>query len=167
MQFDYEINPSLVKENNNDITIKLIIKETFGDKRTYINNIYLYENINAFQNQIMPNMEPIKEEESNSMIYLRESREKVLTKNVKEIDTIEENKDNINNEESQSLISDSDLSEKYNNNKEKKDDIKNNERYLNENENEILMEMNKQINIMLEKENMKENQQDNEIGIIP
>ena len=164
LQFDYEINPSLVKENNNDITIKLIIKETFGDKRTYINNIYLYENINAFQNQIMPNMEPIKEEESNSMIYLRESREKVLTKNVKEIDTIEENKDNINNEESQSLISDSDLSEKYNNNKEKKDDIKNNERYLNENENEILMEMNKQINIMLEKENMKENQQDNEIG---
>ena len=111
--------------------------------------------------KILTSMEPIKEEDSNSMIYLRESRERVLTKNVKEIDTIEENKDNINNEESQSLISDSDLSEKYNNNKEKKDDIKNNERYLNENENEILMEMNKQINIMLEKENMKENQQDN------
>ena len=173
LQFDYEINPSLVKDNTYDIIIKLIIKETFGDKRTYINNIYLYENINMLQKQLMPNMEPIKEEDSNSMIYLRESREKVLTKNVKGIDTIKENTNNINNEESESLISDSDLSEKYNNNKDnknielndkKKDNIKNNERYLNDNENEILMEMNKQINLMLEKENMKDIQQDNEIS---
>ena len=176
LQFDYDINPSLVKDNICDIIIKLIIKETFGDKRTYINNIYLYENINLMQKQLMPNMEPIKEEDSNSMIYLRESRERVLIKNVKEINTIEENKNNnINNEESDSLISDSDLSEKYNkdNNKDsnknmeindiKKNEVKNNERYLNDNENEILMEMNKQINIMLEKENMN-NIQDNEIS---
>ena len=178
LQFDYEINPSLVKDNISDIIIKLIIKETFGDKRTYINNIYLYENINLIQKDLMPNMEPIKEEDSNSMIYLRESRERVFTKNFKEINTIQENKNNkINNDESDSLISDSDLSEKYNkeNNKDggnknieinniKKTEMKNNDRYLNENENEILMEMNKQINIMLEKENMNNIQQENEIS---
>ena len=178
LQFDYEINPSLVKDNISDIIIKLIIKETFGDKRTYINNIYLYENINLIQKDLMPNMEPIKEEDSNSMIYLRESRERVFTKNFKEINTIQENKNNkINNDESDSLISDSDLSEKYNkeNNKDggnknieinniKKTELKNNDRYLNENENEILMEMNKQINLMLEKENMNNIQQENEIS---
>ena len=170
LQFDYEINPSLIKENISDIIIKLIIKETFGDKRTYINNIYLYENINLNQNNLLTNMEPIKEEDSNSLIYLRESREKVLNKNVKEMNTIEEKKEKNNSEESQSLISDSDLSEKYNNKKENKDEnkinnnIKNNDRYLNENENEILMEMNKQINLMLEKEEMKDIQQDNELS---
>ena len=170
LQFDYEINPSLIKENISDIIIKLIIKETFGDKRTYINNIYLYENINLNQNNLLTNMEPIKEEDSNSLIYLRESREKVLNKNVKEMNTIEKKKEKNNSEESQSLISDSDLSEKYNNKKENKDEnkinnnIKNNDRYLNENENEILMEMNKQINLMLEKEEMKDIQQDNELS---
>jgi len=173
LQFDYEINPALIKENISDIIIKLIIKETFGDKRTYINNIYLYENINLNQNNLLTNMEPIKEEDSNSLIYLRESREKVLNKNVKEMNTIEEKKEKINSDESQSLISDSDLSEKYNNKKENKDEnkinnnIKNNDRYLNENENEILMEMNKQINLMLEKEEkeeMKDIQQDNELS---
>ena len=41
LQFDYEFNPSLIKENKADFIIKLIIKETFGDKRTYINNIFL------------------------------------------------------------------------------------------------------------------------------
>ena len=173
LQFDYEINPALIKENISDIIIKLIIKETFGDKRTYINNIYLYENININQNNLLTNMEPIKEEDSNSLIYLRESREKVLNKNVKEMNTIEEKKEKINSDESQSLISDSDLSEKYNNKKENKDEnkinnnIKNNDRYLNENENEILMEMNKQINLMLEKEEkeeMKDIQQDNELS---
>ena len=173
LQFDYEINPALIKENISDIIIKLIIKETFGDKRTYINNIYLYENINLNQNNLLTNMEPIKEEDSNSLIYLRESREKVLNKNVKEMNTIEEKKEKINSDESQSLISDSDLSEKYNNKKDNKDEnkinnnIKNNDRYLNENENEILMEMNKQINLMLEKEEkeeMKDIQQDNELS---
>ena len=174
LQFDYEFNPSLIKENKADFIIKLIIKETFGDKRTYINNIFLYENINLTQKKLMTNMEPIKEEDSNSMIYLRESRERTRTKTIKEINTIEENQYNINNEQSHSLLSDSDLSEKYNNkinkdnelNEIKDRNIKNNERYLhdNENENEILMEMNKQINLMLEKEEMKDIQQDNELS---
>lgn len=173
LQFDYELNPPLV-ENKFGFVIKLIIKETFGDKRTYINNIYLYENINNInitQKKLMTNMETIKEEDSNSAIYLRESREKIITKNIKEIDTIEENKDKINSDESQSLISDSDLTEKYNNKKNKErneiksENIKNNERYNeNDNENDILFEMNKQINLMLEKDEMKDIQQENEIS---
>jgi len=173
LQFDYELNPPLV-ENKFDFVIKLIIKETFGDKRTYINNIFLYENINNIniaQKKLMTNMETIKEEDSNSAIYLRESREKIITKNIKEIDTIEENKDKINSDESQSLISDSDLTEKYNNKKNKErneiksENIKNNERYNeNDNENDILYEMNKQINLMLEKDEMKDIQQENEIS---
>ena len=180
LQFDYETNPALKKENISDIIIKLIIKETFGDKRTYINNIYLYDNINLCQKKLMTNMETIKEEESNSMIYLRESREKtVINKNLKEMNNIEEeNKNKINSGESQSLLSDSDLSEKYNNNINNKvinKDIElnkiqinsnnnNNDRYSNENENDLLMEMNKQINLMLEKDEMKDIQQENELS---
>ena len=180
LQFDYETNPALKKENINDIIIKLIIKETFGDKRTYINNIYLYDNINLCQKKLMTNMETIKEEESNSMIYLRESREKiVINKNLKEMNNIEEeNKNKINSGENQSLLSDSDLSEKYNNNINNKvinKDIElnkiqinsnnnNNDRYSNENENDLLMEMNKQINLMLEKDEMKDIQQENELS---
>jgi len=172
LQFDYELNPPLIKENKLDLIIKLIIKETFGDKRTYINNIYLYENINLAQNKIMTNMEIIKEEDPNSIVYLRESREKVITKNIKEVNNINENKDKINSDESQSLISDSDLSEKYNNKKNKQielneiknESIKNNDRYFNDNENELLIEMNKQINLMLEKDEIKDIHQENEIS---
>ena len=177
LQFDYELNPSFIKEKKVDIIIKLIIKETFGDKRTYINNIFLYENINIGQKTLITNMETIKEEDSNSMIYLRESRERARTKDIKEMNTIEENKENIKSEDSHSLISDSDLSEKYNkkndnkdnefNNEIKNDSIKNNDRYMNdnnENENEILMEMNKQINLMLEKDEIKDIQPDNELS---
>ena len=172
LQFDYELNPPLIKENKLDLIIKLIIKETFGDKRTYINNIYLYENINLSQNKLMTNMEIIKEEDPNSIVYLRESREKVITKNIKEVNDINENKDKINSDESQSLISDSDLSEKYNNKKNKQielneiknESIKNNDRYFNDNENELLIEMNKQINLMLEKDEIKDIHQENEIS---
>ena len=174
LQFDYELNPPLIKENKLDLIIKLIIKETFGDKRTYINNIYLYENINLTQNKLMTNMETIKEEDPNSIIYLRESREKVITKNIKEFNNANVNKDKINSDESQSLISDSDLSEKYNNKKNKEiglnevknESIKNNDRYFNDNdnENELLMEMNKQINLMLEKDELKDIHQENELS---
>ena len=71
----------LITENNNYI-IKLIIKETYGDKRTYINNIYLYENIDYMNPGIINTIntiETIKEEEdSSSIFYLRESRERTL-----------------------------------------------------------------------------------------
>ena len=172
LQLDEENDTNFLNTENNNYIIKILIKETFGDKRTYINNIYLYENINLSQNKLMTNMEIIKEEDPNSIVYLRESREKVITKNIKEVNNINENKDKINSDESQSLISDSDLSEKYNNKKNKQielneiknESIKNNDRYFNDNENELLIEMNKQINLMLEKDEIKDIHQENEIS---
>ena len=43
----------LTPKFNDNYTINLIIKETYGDKRTYINNLYLYENIDFFGLNIM------------------------------------------------------------------------------------------------------------------
>ena len=84
-ELDYITTKDINNNNNNDLIIKLIIKETFGDKRTYINNLYLYDDINLVGKQLLTSMEPIKEEDSNSMIYLRESRERTLPKsNAKE-----------------------------------------------------------------------------------
>ena len=86
LQLDDDSDYILTKDMyNNDLMLKLIIKETFGDKRTYINNLYLYDDINLVGKQLLTSMEPIKEEDSNSMIYLRESRERTLPKsNAKE-----------------------------------------------------------------------------------
>ena len=86
LQLDDDSDYILTKDMyNNDLKLKLIIKETFGDKRTYINNLYLYDDINLVGKQLLTSMEPIKEEDSNSMIYLRESRERTLPKsNAKE-----------------------------------------------------------------------------------
>lgn len=86
LQLDDDSDYILTKDMyNNDLMLKLIIKETFGDKRTYINNLYLYDDINLVGKQLLTSMEPIKEEDSNSMIYLRESRERTLPKsNTKE-----------------------------------------------------------------------------------
>ena len=136
--------------NSNDLIIKLIIKETFGDKRTYINNIYLYEDLNMCGKKFLTSMEPIKEEDSNSMIYLRESRERAMPKsaiksnkkslidkssNLKDLLEIdfdaksEENYKNNKNEnkilgiESEFLMSDSEFSEKYNNSNNKENDL--------------------------------------------
>ena len=67
-------------KNIENIIIKLIIKETYGEKRTYINNIFLYEDIIINNQQFRDSIEPIKEEDSNSNIYLRESREKAMPK---------------------------------------------------------------------------------------
>ena len=166
---------------NDELIIKLIIKETFGDKRTYINNIYLYENINLC-GKFFNKMETIKEEDSNSMVYLRESREKNFPQknnlifkdsldNNNNIDNDNEDINNNNNKinkinnknnedsQSQSLISDSDLSEKYNKNNKKNieryDNIEFNDDNINENEN--LIEMNKQLNLMLENEKDNDN----------
>ena len=150
--------------NNNNLIIKLIIKETFGDKRTYINNIYLYEDIHIFGKKLLTRMEPIKEEDSNSMIYLRESRERTLPKsNIKkkakdfidksynlqdliEIDfetKSEDEKNKIINKKNENkflgiesgfTMSDSELSEKYNNIDEKNSNTKFENKIININE---------------------------------
>ena len=163
LQLDDDSDYILSEDNNNDnLVIKLIIKETFGDKRTYINNIYLYEDINLCEKKLLTSMEPIKEEDSNtSIIYLRESRERTLPKsNIKaKMNDLDRNNNNLKDlleidfdaksddeknknkkidfklgTESEFMMSDSELSEKYNSNKKKenkKDEenksIKNNE----------------------------------------
>ena len=145
LQLEDDSNCFLSKDIANDnLVLKLIIKETFGDKRTYINNIYLYEDINIFGKKLLTSMEPIKEEDSNSMIYLRESRERTLPKsgikakannliyknnNLKDILDMEfdsksedEKKKSLNQKnenkilgiESEFMMSDSELSEKIN-----------------------------------------------------
>ena len=76
-----ESNTNFLITENNNYTIKLIIKETYGDKRTYINNIYLYENIDFIISGIINvnTIDTIKEEEdSSSVFFLRESRERTL-----------------------------------------------------------------------------------------
>ena len=102
--------------------LRLVIKETFSGKRTYINNIYLYET--------MPSDEEINNfnslNDSSFNLYLRESRERSLPRSTKDIGdslldmkskeekygTINSNNNVISTTENQLLISDSELSEK-------------------------------------------------------
>ena len=104
----------LYNEDNklsDNINIKLIIKETFGGKRTYINNLSLYEDIDINALNLKSIQEENDEEDnSSSMIYFRESRIKNnIKKNGKKIN-------NVNNGNflltSEILISDSELSER-------------------------------------------------------
>ena len=96
---------------NDNICIKLIIKETFGGKRTYINNLSLYEDIDVNELNLKSIQEENDEEENSSTIFLRESRNKNIFKNNLK-------KNNINNGNilltSEILISDSELSERKN-----------------------------------------------------
>ena len=95
----------LINEKIQKIILKIIIKETFNGDRTYINNVYLYENIDM--NYI--NANNISEDnvnlgnnnnnnnglsDSSSIIYLRESREKNLPRS--NFSTI--GKDKLNNQ---------------------------------------------------------------------
>ena len=189
LQLDDDSDYILSQENYNDnLIIKLIIKETFGDKRTYINNIYLYEDISLCEKNFLTNMEPIKEEDSNSMIYLRESRERTLPKsniktkvninhfpeknnNLKELleidfDSKSEDVKNKNKKagnkvglESDLMMSDSELSEKFNNNhfnKDKKENIedkKEENKIMNKNEEEDNNILNNEENINNSKNN--------------
>ena len=82
LQLDEENDTNFLNTENNNYSLKILIKETFGDKRTYINNIYLYENIDFMGSGIINSFngnDTIKEEDdSNSIFYLRESRERTL-----------------------------------------------------------------------------------------
>lgn len=119
---------------DNVLYLKLIIKETFGGKKVYINNIFLYET--------MPSDEDINNHnsmnESSLMMYLRESRERSLPRSTKNNNIVSSSKDlgdslldikskeekfgtinsntnlggNITTTENQMLISDSELSER-------------------------------------------------------
>ena len=103
-----QLDEDLLLENdsklNEDIYIKIIIKETFGGKRTYINNLSLYENID-FTKINLKSIKEVNAEEDNSVVYLRESRSK---------NNLKKNKNNNGNIllTSEILISDSDLSDR-------------------------------------------------------
>ena len=59
---------------NDNICIKLIIKETFGGKRTYINNLSLYEDIDMSLLNLKSIQEENDEDENSSTFFLKESR---------------------------------------------------------------------------------------------
>ena len=101
-QLDDSLN--IIDENVSFISIKIIIKETFGGKRTYINNLYLYEEINYDNLNIKNDVSEEsknqltninEEDDSSSVIYLRESREKNLPRS--NFSTIKSNIINNNN----------------------------------------------------------------------
>ena len=67
---DIELEEILSSVDFNDLIIKLIIKETFGGKHTYINNLYLYDkidtnNINISNNNMNNNENNIENNEEN------------------------------------------------------------------------------------------------------
>ena len=97
-----------LKEN---IFIKIIIKETFGGKRTYINNLSLYEDIDL-STMNLKSIQEVNDEEDTSVVYLHESRIKNNMKKQKNgVNSLNNNfGDNILT--SEILISDSDLSDR-------------------------------------------------------
>ena len=103
-----QLDEDLLLENDNklneNIYIKIIIKETFGGKRTYINNLSIYENIDLSTINLK-SIQEVNDEEDNSVVYLRESRIK---------NNLKKNKNNNGNIllTSEILISDSDLSDR-------------------------------------------------------
>ena len=122
--FDLELKPGLQllhldedllldSEDNklNDyVSIKLIIKETFGGKRTYINNLSLYEEVDMSILNLKSIQEENDEEENSSMVFLRESRTK---NNYKKKGKKNNNANNGNILlTSEILISDSELSDR-------------------------------------------------------
>ena len=126
LQMDEENDSNFLNTENNNYIIKILIKETFGDKRTYINNIYLYENIDFMGSGIINSFNPndtIKEEDdSSSIFYLRESRERTLPRkkinNSINNNTITSNKinnDALNNNNIQ-IQSQSQINPNFNNN---------------------------------------------------
>ena len=112
-----QLDEDLLLDNDNNklnenIFIKIIIKETFGGKRTYINNLSLYEDIDL-STMNLKSIQEENDEEDTSVVYLHESRIKNNLKNQKKIG---KGINNINNGNilltSEILISDSDLSDR-------------------------------------------------------
>ena len=72
MQLEEENDTNFLKTETNNYFIKIIIKEIYGDKRTYINNIYLYENIDFIspgKYNVINIIEAIKEEDDSSSVF--------------------------------------------------------------------------------------------------
>ena len=145
----FQLDDSLnIIDENGFISIKIIIKETFGGKRTYINNLYLYEEINYDNLNIKNDVSEEsknqltninEEDDSSSVIYLRESREKNLPRS--NFSTIKSNIINNNNNKFNSVLNtkiiQTDLSEDLLDLKSKELNVN-----LNNNNNNILTNVN-------------------------
>ena len=83
---DIELEELLSSVDFNDLIIKLIIKETFGGKHTYINNLYLYDELDTININISNNNMNIN---SNSNIN--------NTNNIVNADNNNKNEDNKEN----------------------------------------------------------------------
>ena len=98
---------------DDEICIKLIIKETFGGKRAYINNLSLLEDIDLSIVNLKSIQEENDEEENSSTVFLRESR---IKNNYKKKEKKNSSNNNINGNNilltSEMLISDSELSDR-------------------------------------------------------
>ena len=118
---DLELEELLSSVDFNDLIIKLIIKETFGGKHTYINNLYLYDkidtnSINMSNNNINNN--------SNNMII--ENNNMVNGDNTEKNENKEDNIINSNNNDymliNENDIYDNDMNLNEINNKEENND---------------------------------------------
>ena len=108
---DDELQEILNSINFDNLILKLIIKETFGEKSTYINNLYLYDNIdtnninfkeneisnnninentNKEQDKILVQIYSDKEEKEENQRYLSDIEEKSLVENRSDIKNIKE-----------------------------------------------------------------------------
>ena len=93
---DMELEKILNNVNFNNLIIKLVIKETFGGKHTYINSLYLYDNIgtsNINSNNNINIDNDIKDELNN---IINDEYKYLDEDNNNSNDNINDNKDKIN-----------------------------------------------------------------------
>ena len=101
---DIELEEFLSSVDFNDLIIKLVIKETFGGKHTYINNLYLYDKIDTNNINISNN-----NANNNSNNFINENN------NISNNENIEKDgNNNINNNNDYMLINENDLSDNNN-----------------------------------------------------
>ena len=130
---DIELEEILSSIDFNDLIIKLIIKETFGGKHTYINNLYLYDKIDT--NNINISNNGINNNQNN----INNNTDDIATNNNNE------NHDNINDINNDYLLAhenENDISENNDNNVNKMNFIEND----NKNENNELNKFENQEN---------------------
>ena len=133
---DMELEEILNNVNFNDLIIKLIIKETFGGKHTYINCLYLYDNIdtsniNSNNNKNINNINidnDIKDELNN-----------IINDEYKYLDENNNNNSNDNINDNNENINDMNELETKEGNLNKIDDNKD----INENQNQEILIFNK------------------------
>ena len=124
---DIELEEVLNTVNFNNLILKLIIKETFGGKHTYINSLYLYDNIDTNNiNSISyldnePNSNNISNEMNNVINeeYMNIDENKSLNNNNNLNENITDNINNLDNKKMNFNRTKSNIEIKENENQEK------------------------------------------------